>query len=89
LTAAAPPLAERSLPFVQAIPEAIAHCMRDDPDVFLAGEDVARFGSVFGTTRGLLDEFGPARVLDTPISETAIIGLATGAGTSSSISWPR
>jgi len=71
--------AARPLPFVRAIPEAIAQCMRADPDVFLAGEDVAVYGSVFGTTRGLLDEFGPERVLDTPISETAIVGLATGA----------
>jgi pyruvate dehydrogenase E1 component beta subunit len=71
--------AARPLPFVRAIPEAIAQCMRADPDVFLAGEDVAMYGSVFGTTRGLLDEFGPERVLDTPISETAIVGLATGA----------
>ena len=71
--------AERSLPFVLAIPEAIRQCMQADPDVFLAGEDIAHFGSVFGTTRGLLAEFGPERVLDTPISEAAIIGLATGA----------
>jgi len=76
--AEAPP-AERKLAFVQAIPEAIRQCMQADPDVFLAGEDVAVFGSVFGTTRGLLEEFGPERVLDTPISEIAIIGLATGA----------
>ncbi len=74
-----PVTAGRKLPFVQAVPEAIAQCMRDDADVFLAGEDVAVYGSVFGTTRGLLDEFGPSRVLDTPISEIAIIGLATGA----------
>lgn len=69
----------RTLPFVQAIPEALRQCMRDDPDVFLAGEDVALYGSVFGITRGLLDEFGPERVIDTPISEIAIVGLATGA----------
>ena len=69
----------RPLSFGQAIPEAIAQCMRDDADVFIAGEDVAHFGSVFGISKGLLDEFGSGRVLDTPISETAIIGLATGA----------
>ena len=69
----------RALPFVQAIPEALRQCMRDDPDVFLAGEDVAAYGSVFGITRGLLDEFGSERVIDTPISEIAIVGLATGA----------
>jgi pyruvate/2-oxoglutarate/acetoin dehydrogenase E1 component len=69
----------RVLPFVQAVPEALKQCMRADPDVFLAGEDVAVYGSVFGTTRGLLDEFGPERVIDTPISEIGIVGLATGA----------
>ncbi len=78
-TTEAPPSTTRKLPFGQAIPEAMRQCMQADPDVFLAGEDVAVFGSVFGTTRGLLEEFGPERVLDTPISETAIIGLATGA----------
>lgn len=70
---------ERALPVVQAVPEALAQCMRDDADVFLAGEDVAVYGSVFGTTRGLLEEFGPERVVDTPISEIGIVGLATGA----------
>jgi len=69
----------RTLPYVQAVPEAIRQCMRDDADVFVAGEDVARFGSVFGTTRTLLEEFGEQRVVDTPISETGIIGLAVGA----------
>jgi pyruvate dehydrogenase E1 component beta subunit len=79
-TAIAPESAvERSLPYVMAIPEAIAQCMDADPNVFLAGEDVAVYGSVFGTTRGLLDRFGEGRVLDTPISEAGIIGLATGA----------
>ena len=53
--------------------------MRDDPDVFVAGEDVAAYGSVFGVTRGLLDEFGAERVIDTPISEIGIIGLGVGA----------
>ncbi|HWQ79478.1 MAG TPA: alpha-ketoacid dehydrogenase subunit beta [Anaerovoracaceae bacterium] len=53
--------------------------MLRDPNVFLAGEDVALLGSPFGQTAGLLEEFGPERVLDTPISESQIIGLGVGA----------
>jgi pyruvate dehydrogenase E1 component beta subunit len=53
--------------------------MRRDPKVFLAGEDVGPFGGCFGQTKGMFAEFGPGRVVDTPISETAIIGLGTGA----------
>ena len=73
------PSAGRPLPYVQAVPEAIRLCMRDDPDIFLAGEDVARFGGVYGTTRGLREEFGEGRVVDTPIAEAGIVGLAVGA----------
>src|SRR5690349_24025078 len=53
--------------------------MRRDPDVVFLGEDVAAAGGVFKTTLGLLDEFGPKRVIDTPISEQAILGAAMGA----------
>jgi acetoin:2,6-dichlorophenolindophenol oxidoreductase subunit beta len=70
---------ERQLPYVAAVSEAIAQLMREDPTVFLAGEDVALYGSVFGISRGLLKEFGPERVVDTPISESAIVGLGIGA----------
>ena len=69
----------RELPYLKAINEAIAQTMREDPTIFLAGEDVAGYGGVFGTTRGLLDEFGSERVFDTPIAEAAIIGLGIGA----------
>ncbi|MBE7517873.1 MAG: alpha-ketoacid dehydrogenase subunit beta [Thermoflexaceae bacterium] len=71
--------AARQLPYVLAITEALAQSMRSDPNVFLAGEDVALYGGVFGTSRGLLNEFGPQRVIDTPISESGIAGLAVGA----------
>ena len=57
----------------------IAQEMRRDPDVLFLGEDVAAAGGVFKTTEGLLDEFGPKRVKDTPISEQAIIGATMGA----------
>jgi pyruvate dehydrogenase E1 component beta subunit len=79
MTAVSTSTEARSLPYVQAVPEAIRLCMREDADVFVAGEDVARFGSVYGTTRTLLEEFGEQRVVDTPISEAGIIGMAVGA----------
>jgi acetoin:2,6-dichlorophenolindophenol oxidoreductase subunit beta len=63
----------------QAIAMAIADEMRIDPSVVLFGEDVAAAGGVFKTSVGLLDEFGPLRVRDTPISEMAICGAAVGA----------
>ncbi len=63
----------------QAIREALAHEMRADPSVIVLGEDVAAAGGVFKATDGLLEEFGPRRVRDTPIAETAILGAAVGA----------
>ncbi len=65
--------------YAQAINEAIREEMRRDPSVFLMGEDVGVFGGAFKVTVGILDEFGPERVRDTPIAELGIIGLATGA----------
>jgi pyruvate dehydrogenase E1 component beta subunit len=59
--------------------EAIEFEMQRDPDVVYLGEDVGAYGGIFGSTTGLLDTFGPERVIDTPISETAFIGLAIGA----------
>jgi acetoin:2,6-dichlorophenolindophenol oxidoreductase subunit beta len=69
----------RTLSYVAAIVEAQRQLLAADPNVFIAGEDVALYGGVFGTSRGLLKEFGPERVVDTPISESGIIGLAIGA----------
>ncbi len=71
--------AARQLSYVAAVGEAFAQLMREDQRVFIAGEDVSLYGSVFGVTRGLLAEFGPERVLDTPISESGIMGLGLGA----------
>ncbi|MEA5151856.1 MAG: alpha-ketoacid dehydrogenase subunit beta [Oscillospiraceae bacterium] len=62
----------------EAIREAMSIKMREDPNVVLFGEDVGRFGGCFGVSAGMLDEFGPERVRDTPISEGAIIGCAVG-----------
>jgi acetoin:2,6-dichlorophenolindophenol oxidoreductase subunit beta len=63
----------------EAVTRAIAQEMRRDEAVVFLGEDIAAAGGVFKTTKGLLDEFGPVRVRDTPISEEAIIGAAMGA----------
>ncbi len=67
------------LTYRDAVAAAIAQEMRRDPNVVFLGEDVADAGAVFKTTVGLLDEFGPIRVRDTPISEQAIVGAAMGA----------
>ncbi len=63
----------------QAITEALREEMHRDPDVFIMGEEVAAWGGTYAVTKGFLDEFGEERVLDTPISEMAIAGAATGA----------
>jgi len=67
------------LNYREAVAYGIAQEMRRDPSLVMLGEDIAAAGGVFKTTVGLLDEFGPDRVKDTPISEQAIIGAAMGA----------
>ncbi|MGQ9584943.1 MAG: alpha-ketoacid dehydrogenase subunit beta [Anaerolineae bacterium] len=69
----------RQISYRQAINEALREEMRRDLRVFLMGEDIGRHGGAFAVTQGLWEEFGPERVLDTPISEAAIGGVATGA----------
>ena len=69
----------REISYAEAIAEALRTEMRLDPRVFVMGEDVGNFGGLFGGTKGLLDEFGPERVRDTPISEAALIGAGVGA----------
>jgi pyruvate dehydrogenase E1 component beta subunit len=64
---------------VVAITEAVREVLKEQPNAFVAGEDVAQAGSVFGYYRGLLAEFGPERIYDTPISEKGIMGLGVGA----------
>ncbi len=63
----------------RAMVEAIAQEMERDPSVVYLGEDVGAYGGIFSSTTGLLERFGPDRVIDTPISETAFIGLGIGA----------
>ncbi|MFO1306017.1 MAG: dehydrogenase E1 component subunit alpha/beta [Burkholderiales bacterium] len=79
----AAPLA-RKLTFAEAIREALAIEMRRDASVVLLGEDIGRIGGIFAVTRGLIDEFGAARVRDTPISEAAIALAGVGAAISGS-----
>lgn len=69
----------REITFAQAINEALREEMRRDTDVLLIGEDVGRFGGVYKITDGLYTEFGPERVMDTPISEAGVTGLGVGA----------
>ncbi|MFP5462231.1 MAG: alpha-ketoacid dehydrogenase subunit beta [Gammaproteobacteria bacterium] len=68
--------------YIQAINQAMADAMRADERVIVFGEDVAAAGGSFKATRGLLDAFGPQRVLDTPISEATIVSAAVGAAMS-------
>jgi 2-oxoisovalerate dehydrogenase E1 component beta subunit len=69
----------KELSYLEAIREALVEEMRRDPKVFVLGEDVGPYGGAFGVTQGLYDEFGEMRVVDTPISESAIIGVSIGA----------
>lgn len=69
----------REITYLEALREAMVEEMRRDENVFLIGEDVGRYGGAFGVSMGMLDEFGPERIRETPISEAAIAGAATGA----------
>ena len=65
--------------YLEAIRQALVEEMERDPDVFCLGEDIGAYGGAFKATEGLLERFGPNRVIDTPISEAAIVGAAAGA----------
>jgi pyruvate/2-oxoglutarate/acetoin dehydrogenase E1 component len=67
------------LSYREAVRDALAQAMRKDDDVFIMGEDIAEMGGSMGVTQGMLDEFGPERVRNTPISEIAIVGAGIGA----------
>ena len=64
---------------IDAVREALREEMRRDPTVFIMGEDVGQRGGVFLATQGFLEEFGRSRVIDTPLAEAAIMGIALGA----------
>jgi 2-oxoisovalerate dehydrogenase E1 component beta subunit len=65
--------------YLDAVSQALQAEMRADPNVFILGEDVGQFGGAFKVTKGFLEEFGPMRVVDTPIAESGFVGLAAGA----------
>jgi len=67
------------LSYREAVRDAMSQAMRRDPDVFIMGEDIAEMGGSMGVTQGMLAEFGPERVRNTPISEMAIVGAGMGA----------
>ena len=69
----------RRITFREAVREGIREAMLKDPRVFLMGEDVGHYGGCFAVTRGLLEEFGPERIRDTPLSESVIVGAGIGA----------
>jgi pyruvate dehydrogenase E1 component beta subunit len=67
------------LTYREAVRDALSRAMRQDDDVFIMGEDIAEMGGSMGVTQGMLEEFGPERVRNTPISEMAIVGAGIGA----------
>jgi acetoin:2,6-dichlorophenolindophenol oxidoreductase subunit beta len=67
------------LSYREAVRDALSEAMRQDDDVFIMGEDIAEMGGSMGVTQGMLEEFGPERVRNTPISEIAIVGASIGA----------
>ncbi|MCK5248346.1 MAG: alpha-ketoacid dehydrogenase subunit beta [Spirochaetaceae bacterium] len=69
----------REITYAEAINEAMSEEMRRDENVIFVGEDIGVYGGAFGVSRGMLEEFGEERVLDTPITELAIVGAAAGA----------
>ncbi|MDF3143656.1 MULTISPECIES: alpha-ketoacid dehydrogenase subunit beta [unclassified Streptomyces] len=70
---------EAKTTYREAMREALREALRSDDRVFLMGEDVGRYGGCFGVSLGLLEEFGPERVRDTPLSESAFVGAGIGA----------
>ena len=68
----------REITYLEAVREAMSQKMRQDKDVFILGEDIGVYGGAFGVTRGMIEEFGPERVRNTPISESGIAGAAVG-----------
>ncbi len=72
------PTATRVMSNVEAVREALHDALVDDPRVLIMGEDVGARGNVFLITKGFLEEFGPKRIIDTPLAEAAIVGVAIG-----------
>ena len=75
----APSIEPDTLTYRDAMREALRDALRSDERVFLMGEDVGRYGGCFAVSKGLLEEFGPERIRDTPLSESAFVGAGIGA----------
>ena len=69
----------RTVQYREALREAMVEEMRKDETVFLMGEEVAEYNGAYKVSQGMLDEFGPKRVIDTPIAELGFAGIAVGA----------
>jgi acetoin:2,6-dichlorophenolindophenol oxidoreductase subunit beta len=69
----------REITYLEAVREAMTQEMERDESVFLIGEDIGKYGGAFGASFGMLEQFGPERILDTPITELGLTGAATGA----------
>jgi pyruvate dehydrogenase E1 component beta subunit len=69
----------RRISYREAMREAMQEALRSDPRVFLMGEDVGRYGGTYAFSKGFLDEFGPGRIRDTPLSELGFVGAGIGA----------
>ncbi|MFJ5032455.1 alpha-ketoacid dehydrogenase subunit beta [Streptomyces sp. NPDC088560] len=78
-SAGPPAPSERKTTYREAMREALREALRTDERVFLMGEDVGRYGGCFGVSLGLLEEFGPERIRDAPLSESAFVGAGIGA----------
>ncbi len=75
-------MGKKEMSYASAIKEAISEEMRRDENVYMLGEDIGVYRGAFGVSGGLLEEFGPERIIDTPISETAFVGCAIGSAKS-------
>ena len=75
----APPEPAAPLAYREAVREAVREALKADPRVFLMGEDVGRYGGSYAVSKGLLEEFGPQRIRDTPLCESAFVGAGIGA----------
>jgi len=69
----------REITYTEAIREALSEAMREDQNVFIMGEDIGVYGGAFGVTRGMIEEFGPERIRQSPLAESVIAGAAVGA----------
>jgi pyruvate dehydrogenase E1 component beta subunit len=72
-------MSPRTVTYREAVRAALRRALRDDPRVFLMGEDVGRYGGAYAVSAGLLEEFGEERIRDTPLSESAFVGAGIGA----------